>query len=81
MAEAAHPQHGHEVVAGGELGVGAKVVRGLPEVGFDFLDAFEGLVGHAEAMFSLIFNLRRLGTPSSQLPGVRLGATRAAGPL
>lgn len=45
VAQEDHPQHGHEVVAGGELGVGAQVVRGLPEVGFEFFDVFEA-AGH-----------------------------------
>ena len=44
VPEEDHAQHGHEVVAGGELGVGAEVVRGLPEVGFELLDVFEGSV-------------------------------------
>ncbi len=35
-----HTRHRHEVVARGELGVGAQIVRGLPEVGFEFLDIF-----------------------------------------
>jgi len=36
MAQEDDPEHRHEVVAGGQLGIRAKIVRRLPEVGFEF---------------------------------------------
>ena len=47
VTEKDHAQDRHEVVAGGELRVGAEVVRGFPEVGFELFDVIEGFVGHA----------------------------------
>ena len=41
MPEEDHPEDGHEVVARRQLGVGAKVVRRLPEVRFELLDVVE----------------------------------------
>ena len=46
VAEEDDPQHGHEVVAGSEFGVGAEVIGGLPEVGFELLDVLEGVARH-----------------------------------
>ena len=47
VAQEDHAQDGHEVVAGGQLGVGAEVVGGLPEVGFELFYAFESVDTHA----------------------------------
>jgi hypothetical protein len=38
-----HAKHGHEVVAGGELGVGAQVIGRFPQVSFELLDIPEGV--------------------------------------
>ena len=38
VAEEDDAQDGHEVVAGGELGIGAEIVGGFPEVGFELLE-------------------------------------------
>jgi hypothetical protein len=35
VAQEDDAQHGHEIVAGGELRVGAKIVSGRPEVGLE----------------------------------------------
>ena len=51
MAQEDHAQYRHEVVAGGELGIGAEVIGGFPEVGFELLDILEGVVGHAAQEF------------------------------
>jgi hypothetical protein len=42
MAQEDHAQHRHEVVAGGQLRVGAQVIRGFPQVAFKLLDIFGG---------------------------------------
>jgi hypothetical protein len=34
-------EHRHAVFAGGELGVGAEVVGGLPQIGFELFDGGE----------------------------------------
>src|SRR2546430_6400366 len=47
VPEEDHAQHRHEVVARGELGVGAEVVRGLPEGGLELLKILVGAAGHA----------------------------------
>ena len=66
MAQEDHAQHRHEVIAGGELGIGAEVVRGLPEVGFELLDVFEAVVGHAAQEFpSSLARVLRSSTASS----------------
>ena len=36
VAQEDDAQDGHEVFAGGELGIGAEIIRGLPEVRFKF---------------------------------------------
>jgi hypothetical protein len=38
MAQEDHAQHRHEVIAGGELRIGAQVICGFPQVGFQLLD-------------------------------------------
>lgn len=52
VAEEDDAEHRHEVVAGGELGVGAEVVRGLPEVGFELVDVLEGAAVHGRVGFA-----------------------------
>jgi hypothetical protein len=46
-------EHGHEVVAGRELRISPKIIRRLPEVGFKFLDIFEGILSHGSKRSAL----------------------------
>lgn len=48
-----HAKHRHEVVARSELGIGAEVIRGLPEVTLKFLNIFECVVSHGLQTLSL----------------------------
>lgn len=57
VAEENHAQHRHKVLAVGEVGVGAEFVSGLPEVGFELLDVFEGVASHAVGGFLCIVSM------------------------
>ena len=46
VAQEDHTQHRHAVLAGGELGIGAELVRRLPQVIFQFRDIAQRAVQH-----------------------------------
>ena len=46
MPEKDDAQHGHEIIAGRQLGVGAKLVGRFPQVGFEFFDIVEHAAVH-----------------------------------
>src|SRR5262249_13794118 len=48
VAQKDHAEHRHAVFTGRELRVSAEIVCGVPEVGFEFFDILESVLGHSE---------------------------------
>ena len=46
MPEEDDSEHRHEVVTGGELGVGAEIIRRFPQVRLEFFDVFQAVECH-----------------------------------
>jgi hypothetical protein len=50
-----HAEHRHGVLAGGQLGVGAELVGGLPEAGFDLFNVLKGVPCHQYYAYRSVF--------------------------
>ena len=54
MAQKDHAQHRHAVLAAGQFGIGAELVGGVPQAGFNLGDAVEGVGGHVSVLLSTV---------------------------